>query len=48
MVEVRIAMPTDMILLSGREYNKDKLNSIITEESRWANEANSKGLEKSY
>lgn len=46
MVEVRIAMPTDMILLSGREYNKDKLNSIIEEESKWANEANSKRIGK--
>ncbi len=42
MVEVRVAMPTEMINYSGRQYNIDKLSSIIEEETEWANEANAK------
>ena len=41
MVEVRIAMPKDIIDISSRQYNTNALESIIQEETGWANEANS-------
>ena len=40
MIEVRIAFPSDIIESSGRTYNTNKLSSIIEEETKWANEAN--------
>lgn len=39
-VEIRIAVPTDTIMYSGRVYNTKKLNYIIEEETKWAEEAN--------
>ncbi len=39
-LEVRVAMPTNMIEISSRTYDTDKLNSIIKEESVWAEKAN--------
>lgn len=39
-VEVRIAMPTEMIETAQRIYNKNALSSIIQEETKWADEAN--------
>lgn len=39
-VEVRIAMPSEMIETAERIYNKNVLPSIIEEETEWANEAN--------
>ncbi len=42
MVEVRSAFPTEVISLSNRTYNYDKLDEIIAEETEWANEANNK------
>ena len=39
-VEVRIAMPNEMIETAQRTYNKDILSDIIEEETKWANEAN--------
>lgn len=44
MIEIRIAMPTDMIESSGRTYDVNRLSSIIQEETKWANEANTKRL----
>ena len=41
MVEVRIAIPRDIIETSNRVYNVDRLDSILNEESEWAEEANS-------
>ena len=46
MVEVRIAMPRDLILTTNREYSVDKLNEIIQEETGWANQANSSRIFK--
>jgi len=39
-VEVRIAMPTEMITNSNLLVNKDKLDEILSEEIAWAKEAN--------
>lgn len=39
-VEVRALIPNEMILFSNRVYNYDILNSVIEEETKWANEAN--------
>ena len=39
-VEVRALIPNEMILFSNRAYNYDILNSVIEEETKWANEAN--------
>lgn len=41
-VEVRIAMPKDMVSLVTREDNNKSLQTIINEETAWANEANEK------
>lgn len=46
MVEVRIAMPNGIIESSGRTYNVDRLNTIIQEETGWANDANSSRIFK--
>lgn len=39
-VEVRVAVPTDTIIYSDRTYDTEKLNSIIAEETKWAEDAN--------
>lgn len=39
-VEVRVAVPTDTIIYSDRTYDAEKLNSIIAEETKWAEDAN--------
>jgi len=39
-VEVRIAMPTEMITSSNMTFNQDKLDVILDEEIAWVNEAN--------
>lgn len=41
-VEVRIAMPEEVIIFSGREDAKLSLQDIIDEETVWANEANAR------
>ena len=41
-VEVRIAMPEDMILNTSRVYNKNHLDEIIAEETAWADAANAR------
>lgn len=46
MVEVRIAMPNDLITYSGRMYNANRLNYILQEENEWADEANSSRMVK--
>ena len=46
MVEVRIAMPKDLVLATNRVYNEDKINQIIQEETGWANEANASRIVK--
>ena len=43
-VEVRIAMPTDMVIMSGRTYYTDRYPTILKEEEQWANEANRRRL----
>lgn len=39
-VEVRIAMPSEIIETAKRTYNKSALTGIIDEETKWADEAN--------
>lgn len=39
-VEVRIAMPNEILGTVSRTYNRDMLSNIIQEETTWANEAN--------
>ena len=46
MVEVRLTMPNDMIVYSGRTYNANRLNSILQEENEWAKEANASRIGK--
>ena len=46
MVEVRIAMPRDEIIYSGRTYNTNKLSTILQEENEWANDANATRIGK--
>ena len=46
MVEIRVAMPTEIINSSERTYNKNELDNIISEETQWANEANTKRTTK--
>lgn len=41
MIEVRIATPTSIFETSANVINKNKLDSIISEETAWANDANS-------
>ena len=41
-VEIRVAFPTNLVSYSGRTYSEDKLSSIISEETNWANEANAR------
>lgn len=44
MVEIRVAFPSSSLISSDRTYNTDKLNSIIQEETKWANDANSQRM----
>lgn len=46
MVEVRIAMPENMVDFSGRIYNTNKLENIIQEETQWATAANNNRIVK--
>ena len=46
MVEVRIAMPSNIIDKSSRQYNTNALENIIQEETGWANDANSARIGK--
>lgn len=41
MVEIRVAFPSSSLISSDRTYNTNKLSSIINEETKWANDANS-------
>lgn len=41
-VEIRTLFPTDMILYSGREDDENILDSVIGEETIWAEEANNR------
>ena len=46
MVEIRSTFPKDNIISSGRTDNENVIESIIDEETKWANEANEKRKEK--
>ena len=39
-VEIRLAFPSELVKYSGRSYNQNRLGTIISEETEWANEAN--------
>ena len=39
-VEVRTLFPNSMIESSGRTYSEDRYNTVIKEETKWANQAN--------
>ncbi len=41
-VEVRSLFPSNMINSTGRQYNYNVLNSVLEEETKWANEANAR------
>lgn len=41
-VEIRTLFPTDLITYSGRTKNTDILNTVIEEETKWADEANAR------
>lgn len=41
-VEIRLAIPSGTVSTSNRTYNTDQLDNIISEETNWANEANSR------
>ena len=41
-LEVRALIPSEMILFLNRTYNYDILDSVIEEETKWANEANAR------
>lgn len=45
-VEVRTLFPTEMISYSGREYNSERLQEVINEETIWAEEANARRKEE--
>lgn len=42
MIEVRVLFPTEMIIYSSRQKNKEILQKVIDEETKWAEEANAK------
>ncbi len=44
MVEIRVAFPSSSLISSDRTYNTNKLSSIINEETKWANDANSQRM----
>ncbi len=39
-VEVRSLFPTEMITTANRTYNEDRYDEVLTEETKWANQAN--------
>lgn len=39
-IEIRTLFPTSLITNSGRIYNKEILNDVVAEETKWADEAN--------
>lgn len=39
-IEVRSLFPTDMIQSTGRKYAEDRYNTVLQEETNWANQAN--------
>ena len=41
-VEVRSLIPNDMIYYSGRTYDSDILEKVLSEEGKWADEANAR------
>ena len=43
-IEIRSLFPTNLIYSSNRTYNKTILDSVIEEETKWAEEANAKRL----
>ena len=43
-IEIRTLFPTNMIYSSNRTYNNSILDSVIAEETKWAEEANAKRL----
>ncbi len=45
-VEVRSLFPSDMINYSSRIFNENRLESVIEEETVWANEANARRLRR--
>ncbi len=46
MLEIRTLFPTDIITTASRTYNKNILQSVIDEETKWAEEANAKRTAK--
>lgn len=46
MVEIRTLFPTEMIIIADRTENKDILQQVVDEETKWANEANQRRLAK--
>lgn len=47
-VEIRTLFPTEIIYNSGRVKNKEVLQTIINEETKWAEEANARRERKEY
>ena len=45
-VEIRVAFPTNLVEASERTYNKEMLQEIIEEETKWADEANAIRIRK--
>lgn len=39
-IEIRSLFPTDMIQSTGRKYAEDRYNTVLQEETNWANQAN--------
>lgn len=39
-LEIRTLFPTSIINYSGRTYSENRLDRVVTEETKWANEAN--------
>lgn len=46
MLEVRVLIPTEMITISEKQKDKEILQEIIDEETKWVEEANAKRLRK--
>lgn len=44
-LEIRLAMPTNIFALSTKNINSDKLQTILSEEARYAEEANQRRIE---
>ena len=41
-VEIRSLFPTSIVTTSGRTYSKNRLDEVVSEETVWANEANTR------